>query len=94
MAELIWKDGHPAMQDLGSKANRHHNNHKISSSGYWGNDHPAAINRRQSQGSEKEVEGTLDAIVENIPPIDEETTSWFNYTLLGWQTSAKCTSNL
>lgn len=81
LAELIWKDGHPAMQELGSKANRHHNNHKISSSGYWGNDHPAAINRRQSQGGEKEVDGTLDAIVENLPPIDEETASWFNYTL-------------
>lgn len=33
------------------------------------------INRGKSQGSEKEVEGTLDAIVENLSPIDEETAS-------------------
>nr|UFA45751.1 bHLH58 [Pinus massoniana] len=88
LAELIWKDGHPAMQDLGSKVNRHHNNHKISTSGYWGNDHPAAINRRQSQGGGKEVDGTLDAIVENLPPIDEETASWFNYALNEFQEPA------
>jgi len=88
LAELIWKDGHPAMQDLGSKVNRHHNNHKISTSGYWGNDRPAAINRRQSQGGEKEVDGTLDAIVENLPPIDEETASWFNYALNEFQEPA------
>lgn len=88
LAELIWKDGHPAMQDLGSKVNRHHNNHRISTSGYWGNDRPAAINRRQSQGGEKEVDGTLDAIVENLPPIDEETASWFNYALNEFQEPA------
>lgn len=96
VAELTWKDGHLAMQELvGNRApNRHQQ--KFSSSSYgvspgylWANDQPAVLTRR-SQGNEKlEVEGTLDAIVarsidapvSSLFPIDEEMASWVQYPL-------------
>ncbi|KAH9297519.1 hypothetical protein KI387_029201 [Taxus chinensis] len=97
ITELTWKDGHLAMQELGSRApNRHH--HKLSSSsstfeaapGYhWADDQPVVLTRR-SQGNEKlEVEGTLDAIVaqsidvpvSNLLTTDEEMAPWFQCPL-------------
>eukprot|EP01018_Ginkgo_biloba_P040038 Gb_30387 [translate_table: standard] len=98
VAELTWVNGQPYMQGLGSKGpNRHHHHHHhhqrpgCGAHGlpcHWPNE-SAVTRAARSQGNDKEVDGTLDAIVArsmdvpvaNLPLLDDEMVSWFQYPL-------------